>query len=188
MLKNFKEESGSTRMKVSDIIIENTPGASMFGQLVGKVNVALDKRQKIRNDKALVDQNVKKWLLTVKKLQLMGKNMRDSSVYKSELYNFLKVDDKNISNELKKKLSVKILNKSAIVDIMKQRLADSRFKQTDSSPKQKTNKQYKVGDTVTYTNKKGETRTAEVSQLLGTNKIQLKIGNAKFAVDKEQIQ
>lgn len=52
----------------------------------------------------------------------------------------------------------------------------------------------KVGDTVTYTNAKGENKQAVVNQLLttkdaqGDEQIQLKAGNAVFAVDKKAVQ
>jgi hypothetical protein len=51
-----------------------------------------------------------------------------------------------------------------------------------------------VGDTVTYTNAKGETKQAVVNQLLttkdaqGDEQIQLKKGSAVFAVDKKAVQ
>lgn len=52
----------------------------------------------------------------------------------------------------------------------------------------------KVGDTVTYTNAKGEDKQAVVNQLLttkdaqGDEQIQLKAGSAIFAVDKKAVQ
>jgi len=52
----------------------------------------------------------------------------------------------------------------------------------------------KVGDTVTYTNAKGENKQAVVNQLLttkdaqGDEQIQLKAGSAIFAVDKKAVQ
>jgi len=52
----------------------------------------------------------------------------------------------------------------------------------------------KVGDTVTYTNAKGVDKQAVVNQLLttkdaqGDEQIQLKIGNAIFAVDKKSVK
>ena len=52
----------------------------------------------------------------------------------------------------------------------------------------------KVGDTVTYTNAKGENQQAVVNQLLttkdaqGDEQIQLKAGSAIFAVDKKAVQ
>lgn len=186
MLKSSNEELGNISvMKINDIVNESTPGAGLLGALKGKVGIALDKHKEQKTQRAIVKQNKQKWYDNVKKLQRMGKNMRDEDVYRKEMHSYLSSNNQvKLSKELEQKLGTAKLDDRAVTDIMAQALLDRTKKQTNI-PKETPN--YVVGDIVNYTNKKGETRSAEVSQLLSPTKIQLKIGNTKFAIDKEQI-
>jgi len=114
-------------MKINDVINESTPGAGLLGALKGKIGITLDKRQEQKTQRAIVKQNKQKWYDNVKKLQRMGKNMRDEDVYRKEMHSYLSSNNQvKLSKELKQKLGTSKLNDRAVTDIIAQALADRK--------------------------------------------------------------
>ena len=185
MQKNSNVELESIKMKVVELLTEAPAGASIVGALKGKVGSIVDKRTNRKTELAIIKQNKQRWFDNVKKLQRSNINMRNKEVYKEQLIKYLTSNGtKNLSSQLLNKISTSDLSNRSLTDIIAHARQD-RKKEQETVPVAK--REYQIGDSVTYKNKKGETRTGIVSQQLSPTKIQLQIGNAKFAINKDQI-
>jgi len=185
MQKNSNVELESIKMKAVEILTEAPAGTSFMNSLKGKVNSIANKRNERKEKLEIIKQNKQKWFDNVKKLQRANINMRNSEVYKDQLIKYLTSNNaKQLSNELMNKIKYSDLSSRSLTDIIAHAGEDRKKALTKLPVK---TREYQIGDSVTYKNKKGETRTGTVSQQLSPTKIQLQIGNAKFAINKDQI-
>lgn len=119
-------------MKISDILVEATPGAIDMSSRQGKRlqqtqkrQQEKEKKQQAKKEQQLAKQNQKKWYEVVKKKQKQNKNMQDEQVYRKELYKYLSGAGKlKLSRELKRMVGRDELNDKSILAIMTKTIDD----------------------------------------------------------------
>jgi len=123
-------------MLIEEIINETLPGAADTNKGFAKFRSAA--KQKLSNIKSqaseklrgpekqrIANQNRKKWIAQVKKLQKSGKNMADENVYRSYLHKFLSGNNRlKLSRDLKIMIGRGEITNDTLLDIMTKTIDD----------------------------------------------------------------